>query len=343
MNSAGLSASRSRRQPPDAAEVFFASPWIPAEWIKAHGLQPRGIWGAQSFDLGAASREGSCAFAAGTLSLAQSRNDAACVFTTHCDQLRRSFDAAQASSNGRTFLFNLPATWGTAVAPTIYRSELERMSRFLVAAGGTPPDAGELARVMTDYRQKRGLLCRTSAARPAKRIAEAILKFHWDGSVPTTAAPAKAPTGIPLALIGGPLPASRLGLFDLVEELGGHIVLNATEAGERSVWDARPATKVAGDTTALLDMVAQDHLEHCVDVFQRPNTRLYDWLGTHFRVREPRAIILWHFTGCDLWSAEAQSLREAFGLPLLGLEADDATSLTLRDRSRLEAFIESLS
>ena len=34
-----------------------------------------------------------------------------------------------------------------------------------------------------------------------------------------------------------------------------------------------------------------------------------------------RGIVLWHFTGCDLWRAEAQTLREAFGLPVLLLEA----------------------
>ena len=25
-------------------ELFHASPWVPAEWIKAHGIQPRGLW-----------------------------------------------------------------------------------------------------------------------------------------------------------------------------------------------------------------------------------------------------------------------------------------------------------
>jgi hypothetical protein len=343
MNGVRLSATPPRRQRAEPAEVFLASPWVPAEWIKAHGLQPRGIWGCEAFDLGVASRAGSCALAAGILNLAQSRQDAACIFTTHCDQLRRSFDAARASPNERTFLFNLPATWGTAVARTIYRAELDRLSQFLIAVGGTAPEVGELASVMANYREKRALLCRASGHRRAKAVAEAILNFHWDGLVAPAAAFDRTPAGIPLALVGGPLPASRLGLFDIVEELGGQIVLNATEAGERSVWDAGPSIEGAGNTTALLDIIAQEYLDHCVDVFQRPNTRLYDWLGTKLVTRKPRAIILWHFTGCDLWSAEAQSLRETFGLPLLVLEADDAAGLTLRDRSRLEAIIESLS
>ena len=30
-------------------EVFCTSPWVPPEWIKAHGLEPRGIWLAKDF------------------------------------------------------------------------------------------------------------------------------------------------------------------------------------------------------------------------------------------------------------------------------------------------------
>ena len=29
--------------------VFLTSPWIPAEWVRAHGLEPRGIWFAEKF------------------------------------------------------------------------------------------------------------------------------------------------------------------------------------------------------------------------------------------------------------------------------------------------------
>jgi len=25
-------------------QVFYASPWLPPEFIKAHGLEPRGVW-----------------------------------------------------------------------------------------------------------------------------------------------------------------------------------------------------------------------------------------------------------------------------------------------------------
>ena len=46
--------------------------------------------------------------------------------------------------------------------------------------------------------------------------------------------------------------------------------------------------------------------------------------------------------GCDLWRAEAESLREAFSLPLLVLESHDMRSIAPREAHRLQAFIESL-
>jgi hypothetical protein len=77
-----------------------------------------------------------------------------------------------------------------------------------------------------------------------------------------------------------------------------------------------------------------------VDVFQRPNTRLYDWLRERLTARQVRGIVLWHYVGCDLWRAEAQPMREACGLPVLLLDADEATPN--RGIGRLQAFLESL-
>jgi hypothetical protein len=65
---------------------------------------------------------------------------------------------------------------------------------------------------------------------------------------------------------------------------------------------------------------------------------LKDRLGA----RAIRGIVLWHYVGCDLWRAEAQSLREAFGLPLLLLDAGNAPLASARDNGRVEAFVESL-
>ena len=71
-------------------------------------------------------------------------------------------------------------------------------------------------------------------------------------------------------------------------------------------------------------------------------TRLYDWLGRILPARGARGVILWSWFACDLWRAAATSLREAFGLPLLLLDAGDGTPASARDNGRVEAFVESL-
>jgi len=386
-------------------EVFYTSPWVPPEWIKAHGLEPRGIWLAKDFacePLPLAA--GVCAFANAAVRLAEREAGSAVIFTTHCDQLRRGFDAVPQSAVHRVFLFNLPVTWQTPVARRIYADELRRLGRFLVGLGGHAPTADALAGIIRQYGEARQRLLAAAPWCPARAYAEAVARFHLDGSVhlppergcpqpqqvqpeqgshrfqraassvAAAAGDSRAPgaSSIPLALVGGPLPQSQMALLDAIEKAGGRVVLNATEAGERSLWstfpleDCQPGTPersvYAAETpvdqsvqdasasvsspepcsvnAALLARLACDCLANCVDVFQRPNTPLYDWLRERLAARQVRGIVLWHYVGCDLWRAEAQPMRDAFGLPVLLLEADEAAPD--RNTGRLEAFLESL-
>ncbi len=406
-------------------EVFCTSPWVPPEWIKAHGLEPRGIWLARDFacePLPLAA--GVCAFANAAVRLAEQQSAAAVVFTSHCDQLRRGFDAIAHPASARIFLFNLPVTWQTPVAERIFSDELSRLGRFLLRVGGHAPTPGGLFEIMKQHDQARGRLLAAAACCPARVYAEAVARFHLDGSVnlppevgravtsaedvewsraaasPFPLTPALSlgereetshrvgesaapgglerrngsrpvpeaerqgegegevrPTGasvvsqsscrradpergagsIPLALVGGPLPQSQMPLLDAIEKAGGRVVLNATEAGERSLW-ATSLTESPGDDA--FDVLVNRWLAHCVDVFQRPNSRLYDWLRPRLTERHARGILLWHYVNCDLWRAEAQPLREAFGLPVLLLDADEAA--LQRNVGRIEAFLESL-
>jgi hypothetical protein len=65
-------------------EAFCTSPWVPPEWIKAHGLEPRGVWLARDL-----AREplplaaGICAFANAAVRLAEEQTAGALIFTTH--------------------------------------------------------------------------------------------------------------------------------------------------------------------------------------------------------------------------------------------------------------------
>ena len=324
-------------------QVFYTSPWLPPEWIKAHGLEPRGVWlvgDSRPLPLAA----GVCAFAESVVRLAETHSDSAMIFSTHCDQLRRGFDVVADGAPGRVFLFNLPATWQTGIADRIYASELERLGRFLVALGGQRPTVEGLAETMTCYRLARSRLLEAASYLPAREYGEAVARFHWDGSVNLREG-ARAPgtDAVPLALVGGPLPAWQGRVLDAIESAGGRVVLNATEAGERSLGPsfAPDQAPIAARTLSdLLGVLTRSFLDNCVDVFQRPNTRLYDWLKERLSARKVRGILLWHYVGCDLWRAEAQPLREAFGLPVLLLDANEAAGDASRQSGRIQAFLE---
>jgi benzoyl-CoA reductase/2-hydroxyglutaryl-CoA dehydratase subunit BcrC/BadD/HgdB len=280
------------------------------------------------------------------MGLAERRAGAAVVFSTHCDQLRRGFDVAASRAACPLFLFNLPATWQSAAARQIYTAELERLGRFLVELGGHAPSEEGLEQVLTDYQAARSSLLEAAARLPARAFVEALAGFYGHGFAEVAEDERQARAdGIPLALLGGPLPRSRWQLLDMIEDAGGRVVLNATEPGERNLWDASPPAAGPGTSGAKggpVERLAASYLDHCIDVFQRPNIRLYDWLKERLAARKARGIVLWHYVGCDLWRAEAQPLREAFGLPVLLLDADEAASDSARNAGRIQAFVESL-
>ena len=321
-------------------EVVLTSPWVPAEIVRAHGHQPRGIWLATHLRAPAVP-EGVCAFAQSALSLAESHPGAALVFTTACDQMRRAADAAVAQPATRIFLFNLPATWQSPAARKLYHAECARLGQFLSSLEPSNPIAEDLSRVMLDQENRRAALRQFVQRHPARSAAEALARFFSEGivptSVPTNAGPERQ--GIPLALIGGPLLPSQWSLFDDIESAGGRVVLNATEPGERCL---PPPCPIPSPGQPPLQTLADHYFDHAVDAFHRPNTRLYDWLGARLHERQVRGLVLWVHVGCDLWRAEAASLKDAFQLPVLILDAHVERTGGLRDTNRLDAFLESL-
>ena len=113
----------------------------------------------------------------------------------------------------------------------------------------------------------------------------------------------------------------------------------ALVGGVHSTEQAASADRTLPD---LVHLLTRSFLDNCVDVFQRPNTRLYDWLRERLTARKVRGIVLWHYVGCDLWRAEAQPLRETFGLPVLLLDVNEAAGDALRQSGRIQAFLEAL-
>ena len=268
-------------------------------------------------------------------SLVEEHPHTAVVFTTACDQMRRAADAVSFQAGARSFLFNLPATWQSPAARRLYHTEIARLGRYLLALGGRAPTAAELAAVIREHDAQRVALRDLIESSSARQVAEALAT--WFSGGPVLAARGDANTqGIRLALVGGPLLRSHWPLFEAVAAAGGCVVLNATEPGERCLLPPLPTRAPGQDPLIAL---ADHYFDHAVDAFHRPNSRLYDWLRPRLAERQVCGIVLWYHIGCDLWRVEAQPLREAFGLPVLLLEADGAA--LSRSTNRLEAFLES--
>jgi benzoyl-CoA reductase/2-hydroxyglutaryl-CoA dehydratase subunit BcrC/BadD/HgdB len=360
--------------------IAYSSPFVPPEWIAAHGLRPQWLRLSAATGRPPALGRGICPYAGTLIDAALAGIDAsALVLSTACDQMR--YAAALLASRGScpVFLLNVPSTWQTAAVRNLYRGEVERLGRFLATLGGIAPESAELARVMLTYDQARHTLC--EAGLPARQFAEALAELHstafdvapcrptpLNWRVPRLACPtvlsalldkpavapgeldmsprrwptaAERAAGIPVAILGGPLLEADYDFFDLVERSGGRVVLDATEGGPRTMPRPFDPERVAANPVQEL---ADAYFDGIPDAFRRPNSGLYEWLGRELPDRHVRGIIFRRYAWCDLWHAELHRLKRWTRLPVLEIDASpDDTAATNRTEGRIEAFMEMLA
>ena len=163
--------------------IAYCNPFVPAEWIAAHGMRPLWMRLRSTGDrrlLGGA--RGVCPFAAACIDAVRGVEDfSALVLTTTCDQMRYAAAVLERDNHLPLFLMNVPSTWQTAAARQLYRDEVERLGRFLVRLGGRDPSGGDLAAAMLRYDQAR---LAVRAARPhwsARQFAEAVIGLDGNG------------------------------------------------------------------------------------------------------------------------------------------------------------------
>ncbi|OHB65497.1 MAG: hypothetical protein A2Y77_11110 [Planctomycetes bacterium RBG_13_62_9] len=298
----------------DRAEtIAYTCPYVPAEWIAAHGLQPRRLVPLPVEGASIIPRmEGLCPYARAFVNdVAASDDIDGVVVTTVCDQMRRVFDLLARRIDTPAFLLNVPSTWQTVAAQRLYVDELKRLGRFLVRLGGREPDHRELARVMLEFDDAR-----------------------------VNMSPVRETEGVPLALVGGPLMQRDRILFDAIEECGGCVVLDATETGQRGVRGDFDRRRTAEDP--LMEL-AQTYFR-IPDASRRPNSELYRWLKEELARAGARGIVFHHYVWCDLWHAEFERLKEWAGLPVLRLDSEGNGEMdAARSRNRIRAFLETLA
>lgn len=297
--------------------IVYTCPYVPGEWIAAHGLRPqRLIPLPREGTFIAARAEGLCSYARAFVNDAAAEDAEGIIVTTLCDQMRRVHDLLVRGIGTPVFLLNVPKTWQTVAAQRVYMDELKRLGRFLVRLGGRTPTRDDLARTMIDA-----------------------------GCAVHTIAPTRGENGVhgtsytPIAVIGGPLMQRDRILFDLIQECGGRIVLDATETGRRGLRRAFDRRRVAEDP--LMELA--DAYFSIPDASRRPNSELYRWFKEELARTDAKGIVFHHYVWCDAWRAELVRLKEWAGLPVLGLDSNGHMETNLaRLHTRIRAFLEML-
>jgi len=347
--------------------VAYTCPFVPAEWIKAHGLGASRIVPRRlGHDGLMEATEGLCPFARALLNdLARRPDGVAAVFTTACDQMRRAAEVfAVRCPNRPSFVMNVPATWQTPAAMAMYVDELSRLGGFLVGLGGHEPTDEHLAEVMLAHDVARRRLLAAREHLTARQFAELLAAFGRDGleSIPTTFARSvpcfrlrkhapgnhasqggsmapDADSLLPLAIVGGPLLEGHFEVFDVVERFGGRIVLDATASGELTMpgpIDGRRASE-----NPLLEL-ARAYFGSIPHAMRRPDSMLHDYLARELAARKVRGVLLHRQLWCDLWHGQLPRIRQAAALPVLDIDVADEDADCGRQAGRIQAFLEML-
>ena len=127
--------------------VAYSCPFVPAEWIAAHALEP--VWmfpSASAPGEAVRRREGLCPYARASVNaLTRPPVPDAAVFTTVCDQMRRAVELCGAALDLPVFLMNVPSTWRTPAAsnraPVPNRKASRHSTRSNVSARSSHDDS----------------------------------------------------------------------------------------------------------------------------------------------------------------------------------------------------------
>jgi len=295
-------------------EVLYSSPFVPHEWISAHSLLPVRAIPSGEVTIGPlANRAGVCAFAGSFASEAEeSKSATGLILATSCDHMRRAADVLHECTSVPVFLFNIPTTWQSTAAHSLYHAELERMGRFLESVGGSSPTR--------------------------EGLAEHLLREDEKDRRAAPAGKPDSPGAIPVALLGGPLALADHSLFECIERAGGRIVLDGTEDGERAQRGRFDRHRTREDPLGAL---TDAYFGTIPDAFRRPNSLLYEWLGRRIPECGARGVILLRYAWCDLWHAETPRLKEWLKVPLIEIDVT-GQSADGRNEVRIQAFMEGL-
>ena len=323
--------------------VLYSSPFVPAEWVSAHGVRPVRLRpDPRASAPGTGPLTGLCPMARAFVGEAAARPGTdAVILATTCDQMRRAAELAAWVRPAPVFLMNVPATWQTPAAARLYRDELLRLGRFLVRLGGREPSPGALAGALAVYDARRERLRGALGLLGAREASEALAAFDRGEDPPAPARPSHPPPrGPAIAVVGGPLMRGDARVFDVIEEAGGVVVLDGTESGPRTLPAPFDRRRLHADP--LMELV-DAYFGAIPDVFRRPDDALYAWFERELAAAGARGIVVWRYVWCDHWAAAVARLRERTGLPVADLDVSGEEGGLARTAHRIQALVEALT
>jgi len=338
-----MSAERKklRVDPIKPKTIVYSCPYVPPEWIAAHGFQPRRLIPLPLEGASTIPRiEGLCPYARAFGNDAAACGDmAGIVLTTMCDQMRRLFDLLVRRVDVPVFLLNVPSTWQTPAAQRLYQEELKRLGRFLVRLGGHRLEGQELENTMSQYEVMWELSEVFPERSSCQTLSESVVAPSMLGHRTTRPrSDSRSVPGVPIGVIGGPLMQRDRVLFDVIRDCGACIDFDGTETGGR------------GKCHLDLWYVRKDYWRELMEAYfripdpaRRPNSEFYQWLRQELKGSAVRGLVLHHYVWCDKWHAEFARMKEWIQLPMLRLDSEGEGELdSPRVRNRISAFVETL-
>ena len=322
-------------------DVWYTCPFVPPEWIAAHGLRPRRRVLAAATSADRAAPEGACPYAHAFATAASATpNDEAVIATTLCDQMRRASEPPAAGAGDRLFVMHVPHAWQSPSAHRFYRDELQRLGRFLVHLGGMAPSKERLAEAIRACDRARRDLLAARSRLTARRFAEALAGFPEAQHPAGGTAPAQGPGAPAVAVVGGPILRGDFWIFDRIEEFGGRVVLNATVGGELTLPAPPDRRRLADDPLAELAEMYFGRIPHPA---RRPNSGLYEYLKREIAARDVGGILYVRNVWCDVWHAELHRLKAWAPCAVADLDLADDASAAVRGAARVQSLIETLT
>jgi benzoyl-CoA reductase/2-hydroxyglutaryl-CoA dehydratase subunit BcrC/BadD/HgdB len=261
-----------------------------------------------------------------------------------CDQTRRLFQELGRLTGAEVQHIQMPAT-RTPAAEEFFTSQAERLVAGMASRLGTAYDAGAASCYEEDRFEAAATLDRLVAGGRLSPVLVHLLYQILHVGLPgglarffedTAAMSPKPSSRIRIAVTGGPMPLEDDCIPLLLEEYGAAMIPLGCSGRQTAAPDGRGCGGSAG-------CLAGEYFRKSRCARSRPNDAMFEDLGRGIAETGCRGLIVKTLKFCDIWFTEKERLKRMMPVPVLVIDTSFAPGERERLRTRVEAFMESLS